>query len=94
MATLAKPKPISAPASATHVDRFTQKLRAVKQAVASLPGDDFHNQLIQVIHRPGWTTIAEGMFFEALADSILAQTQHLAQLHQQLKAASEAVGQK
>jgi hypothetical protein len=89
MATLAKPKPVSA----NHVDRFTQKLRAVRQAVASLPGDDFHNQLIQVIHRPGWTTIAEGMFFEALADSILAQTQHLSQLHQQLKAASEAVGQ-
>jgi len=89
MATLAKPKPVSA----THVERFTQKLRAVRQAVASLPGDDFHTQLITVIHRPGWTTIAEGMFFEALADSILAQTQHLAQLHQQLKAASEAVGQ-
>ena len=89
MATLAKPKPVSS----AHLERFTQKLRAVKQAVASLPGDDFHEQLITVIHRPGWTTIAEGMFFEALADSILAQTQHLAQLHQQLKAASEAVGQ-
>jgi hypothetical protein len=88
MATLAKPKPVSA----AHVDRFTQKLRAVRQAVANLPGDDFHEQLITVIHRPGWTTIAEGMFFETLADSILAQTQHLAQLHQQLKAASEAVG--
>jgi 3-methyladenine DNA glycosylase/8-oxoguanine DNA glycosylase len=90
MATLAKPKP---PASAGHIERFTRKLNAVKQAVASLPGDDFHNGLITVIHRPGWTTIAEGLFFEALADSILAQTQHVAQLHQQLKAAAEAVGQ-
>ena len=86
MATAAKP------VSATHVQKFTQKLQAVRQAVASLPGDDFHQQLILVIHRPGWTTIAEGMFFEALADSILAQTQHLAQLHQQLMAASQAVG--
>ena len=88
MVTLAKPKP----ASATHVERFTKKLQAVRQAIASLPGDDFHQQLLIVIHRPGWTTIAEGMFFEALADSILAQTQHLTELHQQLMAASEAVG--
>jgi hypothetical protein len=89
MATLAKPKP----SSAAHVEKFTKKLRAVRQAVANLPGDDFHEQLITVIHRPGWTTPAEILFFEALADSILAQTQHLNQLHQQLKAASEAVGQ-
>jgi hypothetical protein len=89
MATAAKPKP----ATSAHVERFTKKLHSVRQAIANLPGDDFHQQLITVIHRPGWTTIAEGMFFEALADSILAQTQHLAQLHQQLKAASEAVGQ-
>jgi len=88
MATLTKSKPVSA----THVERFTKKLQAVRQAIASLPGDDFHEQLLIVIHRPGWTTIAEGMFFEALADSILAQTEHIADLHQQLMAASEAVG--
>jgi 3-methyladenine DNA glycosylase/8-oxoguanine DNA glycosylase len=87
MATIAKP------VSSAHVQRFEKKLHSIRQAVSSLPGDDFHNTLIGVIHRPGWTTIAEGMFFEALADAILTQTQHLAQLHQQLKAASDAVGQ-
>jgi len=91
MATLAKPKPVS---SNGHVQRLEKKLSAIKQAVASLPGDDFHSELFIIIHRPGWTSIAEGLFFEALADSILAQTQHVAQLHQQLKAASQAVGQK
>ena len=35
--------------------------------------------------------IAEGIFFDALTDSILAQTRDLQQLHQRLKAAFEAV---
>ena len=88
MATLAKAKPT---ASTDHIQRFEKKLGAVKQAVASLPGEQYHTDLLNIIHRPGWTTIAEGMFFEAMLDSMLAHTQHIAQLHQQLKAASEAV---
>jgi hypothetical protein len=88
MATLAKSKPES---SAGHIQRFEKKLNDVKQAVASLPGEEYHSDLLGIIHRPGWTTIAEGIFFEALVDSMLAQTQHLAQLHQKLKAASESV---
>jgi len=89
MATLSKSQHISADG---YVQRFEQKLRQVRQAVANLPSDDFHEQLLGVIHRPGWTTIAEGMFFEAILDSMLAQTQNLAKLHQQLMNASGAVG--
>jgi len=89
MAKLAKSKPTSV----AHIERFTKKVNAVRQAVAALPEDDWYDNLINIIHHPGWTTIAEGMFFDSLADSILAQTQQLAQLHQQLQAASEAVGQ-
>jgi len=78
--------------SAEHIQRFEQKLGKVKQAVAALPGDDYHQVLINIMHRPGWTTPAETILFEALVDSILTQTQHLAQLHQQLLAGSKAVG--
>jgi hypothetical protein len=90
MATLAKPKPVT---STDHVQRFEKKLHAVKQAVAGLPGDQYHTELLGIIHRPGWTTIAEGLFFETIVDSMLTHTQHLAQLHEKLKAASEAVQQ-
>jgi hypothetical protein len=89
MATLAKSQHT---ASDGHVQRFEKKLRQVKQAVANLPSDGFHEQLIGIIHRPGWTTIAEGMFFETILDSILAQAQNLEQLHQQLMKAAGAVG--
>lgn len=88
VATLAQAKP---DASADRLQRFERKLREVRQAVANLPGDEYHAELLQIVRRAGWTTLAEGIFFEALAESILAHTRDLEQLHQQLKAAFEAV---
>jgi hypothetical protein len=88
VATLAKSNP---EASADQVQRFERKLREVKQAVANLPGEEYHAELLKIVRRAGWTTLAEGIFFEALAESILAHTRDLAQLHQRLKAAFEAV---
>jgi hypothetical protein len=88
VATLAKSKPET---SVDQVQRFERKLREVKQAVASLPGNEYHNELLNIVRRAGWTTNAEGIFFDALTDSILAQTRDLQQLHQRLKAAFEAV---
>jgi hypothetical protein len=88
VATVSKSKP---EAPADQIQRFERKLREVKQAVANLPGDEYHAELIKVVHRAGWTTLAEGIFFEALIESILAHTRDLAQLHQRLRAAFEAV---
>ena len=88
MATVAKSKP---EAPADQVQRFERRLREVKQAIASLPGEQYHAELVKIIRRAGWTTLAEGIFFEALIESILAHTRDLQQLHQKLKAAFEAV---
>ncbi len=71
--------------------RFERKLREVQQAMAVLPGNGYYDDLLQSIRRAGWTTQAEGIFFDALAESMLAQARDLAQLHQRLKAAFEAV---
>ena len=88
VATLAKSKPET---SVDQVQRFERKLREVKQAVGGLPGNEYHAELQNLVRRAGWTTTAEGIFFDALTDSILAQTRDLHQLHQRLKAAFEAV---
>jgi hypothetical protein len=88
VATVAKSKP---EAPADQVQRFERRLREVKQAMAGLPGEQYHEELVKIIRRAGWTTLAEGIFFEALIESILAHTRDLQQLHQKLKAAFEAV---
>jgi hypothetical protein len=79
VATLAKSKP---EASVDQVQRFERKLREVKQAIAKLPGDEYHEELLKIVRRAGWTTLAEGIFFEALVESMLAHTRDLEQLHQ------------
>ena len=83
---------ITTHATAEHVARHERKVTLAREALASLPGGDYYDQLWQVIHRPGWTTIAEGLYFEALVDSITTHAQTLNQLHQQLLKASLAVG--
>jgi hypothetical protein len=88
VATLAKSKPGASP---DQVQRFERRLREVKQAIANLPGDEYHAELVNIIRRGGWTTLAEGIFFEAITESILAHTRDLQQLHQKLKASFEAV---
>ena len=88
MATLANSKPEAAVAQ---VQRFERKLREVKEAVANLPDDEYYAELIKTVRRAGWTTLAEGIFFDAMVESILAHTRDLNQLHQRLKAAFEAV---
>lgn len=79
-------------ATSEHIARYEGKLAIARDALVTLPGDDYYDQLWQIIHRPGWTTIAEGLYFEALVDSITTHAQTLNQLHQQLLNASSAVG--
>jgi hypothetical protein len=88
VASLAKSKPET---STDQAQRFERRLREVKEALASLPGDEYHMELIKIVRRVGWTTLAEGIFFDSLVDSILAHTRDLNQLHQRLKSAFEAV---
>jgi hypothetical protein len=77
--------------SVGYVARYETKILAAQRAIAELPGDDWYADLLEIIHRPGWTSIAEGLFFEALVDTINARAEELLDLHKRLKAASMAV---
>ena len=88
MASLAKSKP---EVSTEQVQRFERRLREVKEAIANLPGDEEHYELLQIVRRVGWTTLAEGIFFDAIVESILAHPRDLRHLHDRLKAAFESV---
>ncbi len=88
MASLAKSKP---EASTEQSQRFERRLREVKEAVANLPGDEYHTELLRIVRRVGWTTLAEGIFFDTQIESILAHTRDLQRLHQRLKAAFESI---
>jgi len=66
---------------ASHIEKQLKSLHANFQQMSG--GDSFEN-LITVIHKPGWTTIAEVAFFTAIVDSMVAHTKTLAALKQAL----------
>lgn len=69
-------------------DRINE-LRAELERVAT--GDDI-GELLKIIHRPGWTTVAEGTLVAGLVESMLAQVKAIASMKQTLLAGSREVG--
>lgn len=60
------------------------QLRELHASFQQLSGGDSVENIISVIHKPGWTTIAEIAFFTGIVDSMLAHTKALASLKQAL----------
>ncbi len=50
-------------------------------------------ELIPVIHRPGWTTLAEATLVAGLVDAMIKHTDVITDLHATLIRGSQAVGQ-
>lgn len=66
---------------ASHIET---QLRALHASFQQLSGGDSVESIISVIHKPGWTTIAEVAFFTGIVDSMVAHTNALASLKQAL----------
>lgn len=78
--------------SEKNIQQLERKLSAVKANLKSLMADDVYDQLLQIIHRPGWTTPAESTFFETMLNSIDGHARLVSQLHKDLLKASQLVG--
>ena len=74
------------------IEGLSKKITDLSVAFAKLGSDDALKQLPQVVHRPGWTSIAEYMLVTTLVDHLAAQARHLADLKGNLVKACEAVG--
>jgi hypothetical protein len=88
---MAASAPVKHAVSPDHIARYEKKIQDVRAAVSQLPGEGYYTNLLGIIHRPGWTSIAEGLYFEALVDTIHVHAQQLSELHKRLAAAADAV---
>ena len=68
------------------------EIQALKTSHAALASGDSLNELLKIIHRPGWTTPAELAFVLNGLESVRAQTAQLNTLTQGLLAAAKLVG--
>ncbi len=73
------------------IQQVARKLSALKTNLRSVAEDDVYDQLLQIIHRPGWTTPAEIAFFETVLNSVDAHTRLRSQLHKDLLRSSQLV---
>ena len=73
------------------IQQVARKLSALKTNLRSVAEDDVYDQLLQIIHRPGWTTPAEIAFFETVLNSVDAHTRLISQLHKDLLRSSQLV---
>lgn len=74
------------------VSALEGKLRKLDQSLAALAATKHAQQLIPVIHRPGWTTVAEMHLVHAMVDHLQAQLDGLHRAHEALLTAAHQVG--
>ena len=78
----------------TEIQALEKKLNTLKDAHNALSNSHNIDELLKIIHHPGWTTIAEQAFANSLVDSMISHTQLLQSLHKSLLEASQQVGKK
>ena len=77
----------------THIQHLERKITNMRENSVQLPGREFYDELLTIIHKPGWTTLPESMFVATALESIQAHTQLLVAAHQQLMDAAKLVGE-
>jgi len=66
-------------------------LKELRDGLAALAHDKPIEELLRIIHKPGWTTLAEVTMVAGLLDSMLLHTRALTGLKQALLTGAEAV---
>ena len=71
-----------------HIEKLDRRLRDLQATFASLGSTDDIEEMLQVIHRPGWTSLRDVFFVNTLLD-VVGQTATVAA--RQREALREAV---
>jgi hypothetical protein len=81
--------------------KLESKIKGVADMMRGLaPSTDPHAtatgllDLLNIIHKPGWTTVADGIFVNGILDSMSVHARALGTLQEALISGARAVGQK
>jgi len=77
----------------TQIKALEGRLDVLGDKLASLVGHAQQvGELIPIIHRPGWTTVAELALVAGLVESMIKHTELIGDLHSTLMRGAQAVG--
>ena len=74
------------------VTELEERIKAAGECLAQLKTENFTEEFLTIIHRPGWTSVAESLFARHMLNAVEQHAKALNQLQQGLLEASRAVG--
>jgi hypothetical protein len=77
----------------TDVADLEVKIRRMDENVSKLHSARHAQELLRVIHKPGWTTVAEAALVNAMVDSLLMHMDNVHRAHDTLLSAARQVGE-
>jgi hypothetical protein len=75
-----------------HTKTIEPKIRALQEQLKKISSEKNTEQLITIIHRPGWTTVREAEFVHAMLDSLAHQIEGVNRAHQALVTVADKIG--
>jgi hypothetical protein len=78
-------------AEKTHIDKLAGHIERYRSGKKAMMAEDSLDEMIQIIHRPGWTTVAEMALVTTMLDNLREQAASLATKEQALLAAMRLV---
>ena len=66
------------------IEHLERKIHELHKSLTALRDQDPVTGVITIIHKPGWTSVAEQAFFTGIVDAMLMQTKTLSALKQVL----------
>lgn len=67
-----------------HITKIQSSLEQIRKSLSALDMDNDLEELLKIIHQPGWTTPAEAILFHGLADATLRAVEHVGVMKQAL----------
>jgi hypothetical protein len=74
------------------IDKLASHIRGLQQAIAKLATDNHTEELMRIIHKPGWTTPAEFALMVTGLESAQGQAETLARQLKGLTTGARQVG--
>jgi len=75
-----------------HIDELDRRLRDLSAAFVGLGASDDFEELFRIIHNPGWTTLIDVQFMNALVDAAQRSADDARHLRAALLEGARAIG--
>ena len=75
-----------------HINRIEAELKELETLTRSSASNEDVQEVLRIIHQPGWTTPAETQLMLALTEATISNVKQTARLRQELLRCAKAVG--